>query len=136
MKTTIRQFVAIAIFSFILAGNVNAKEHSLNASSLETIEETSLEMESWMTDASLWNTGGVPMMEAETTLRLENWMTDARVWNTNNTDFSEVEAESTLNIENWMTDQATWKVVPEVKTEIENRLVLENWMINKNTWKI
>ena len=137
MKTTIKQFVALAFFAFIFAGNVNAKEHRLNASSQETIVENALEMENWMTDASVWNTGSVAIAEVETeaSLQLENWMIDASVWNTTDADLLKAANESALDMESWMTDQAIWEVVPQVE-ETETRLVLENWMVNDNTWKI
>lgn len=111
MKTTIKQLVALAIFSFIfLAGNVNAEGNKAIASSLETITETSLQ--------------------------LENWMTDQAVWNTNNATVIVEESDASLEMEAWMTDESTWEVEPQLVLETEQRLEFENWMINENNWKI
>lgn len=113
MKTTIKQLAALAIFSFIfLAGNVNAKGNKAIASSLEKTVETSLELESWMTDATIWSTADTKLVVTET------------------------EAETDLEIENWMTDESTWEVAPKLVLETENSLEVENWMVNENNWKI
>ncbi len=112
MKTTIKQLAALAIFSIILlAGNVNAEAHeSITASSLETTVETTLEMESWMTDESIWST-------AITEIVFE-------------------EADSELEMESWMTDTTNWEVTPKIVMETETGLEMENWMVNENNWKI
>ena len=111
MKTTIKQLVALAIFSFIfLAGNVNAEGNKAIASSLETTTETSL--------------------------KIENWMIDDAVWNTNTTAFVAEESETSLEMENWMKDESTWEVAPKLVFETEDSLELESWMLNENNWKI
>jgi hypothetical protein len=111
MKTTIKQLVALAIFSFIfLAGNVNAEGNKAIASSLETTTETSLQ--------------------------LENWMINDAIWNTNTAMFVTEESEADLEMENWMTDESTWEVAPKLVLETEDNLELENWMVDENNWKI
>lgn len=111
MKTKISQ-LAVALFLAIslVAGNVNATEHDVKASSHENIEAT-LEFENWMMDENVWNTSSFHYTEAtETNLELENWMVNDNVW----------EVESALVIE----------------TEIEQELTMEPWMVNEENWKM
>jgi len=112
MKTRIKQLTAMVIFAIILlAGNVNAEGNkAILASSLETSVETSLQMESWMTDEAVWNTSSAAIVVIET--------------------------EADLEMENWMTDDETWEVSPRLVQETENKLELEQWMMNENNWKI
>lgn len=111
MTTTMNKFAAAAIFTFIiLAGNVRAEGNDATASSLENITET--------------------------TLQLENWMTDATVWNVSATEIFAVETESELNLENWMIDDSNWKVKQNLVSESESGLNLENWMMKEKTWNI
>ena len=67
-------------FQRFLAGNVNAKGTELDASSHENIEEA-LEIENWMVNEDLWNTGNVLELETEIdeSLELENWMTNENI---------------------------------------------------------
>ena len=111
MKTTIKQLAALAIFSLIfLVGNVNAKGNKAIASSLETTVETSLQLESWMTEDAIWNTGSTRLVEQET--------------------------EATMEMECWMTDESTWEIAPKHTVETDGKLELEQWMVNENNWKI
>lgn len=112
MKARMKQLAALAIFSIIfLAGNVNAKGNkAITASSLETTVETTLEMESWMTNEAIWNTA--------------------------NTEVVTVETDNQLELEGWMINPENWEVTPEIVMEPESGLELENWMVNENNWKI
>ena len=112
MKTTLKQLAALIIFAILfLAGNVNAEGHkSITASSLETTVETTLEMESWMTDEAVWNTATTEIVFEET--------------------------DSKLEIQSWMTDAVKWEVAPKLVMETETGLELENWMVDENNWKI
>lgn len=132
MKTTMKQLAAGTFIALILlVGNVNAKGTQAKASSQET--ETSLQLEKWMTDKSIWDSKSTFNFEIgqekETGLSLENWMTKAEAWNLN-TSFAE-EAESTMKVENWMTSEETWNI--ENKTG-ETKLKIENWMVNATVW--
>ena len=129
MKTRITQLVAALFFVLVLAGNVNATKHDVNASSHENIE-TALELENWMMDENVWNTSVFSITEAtETDLEMENWMTDEIVW--------EVENQG-LAIESWMTDENIWEVESafEIEKATEQELAMEAWMINENIWDI
>ena len=111
MKTTINKFAAAVIFAFILlAGNVRAEGNDATASSLESITETTLQLENWMTDESLWNVAA--------------------------TETFTVDLESGLEIENWMMDNSTWNVINSQSVESESSLQLEEWMTNENIWNI
>lgn len=112
MKTQFKQLAAMAIFAIIfLAGNVHAKGNkAIIASGLETAVETTLEMENWMTDATIWNTTSIVGVE--------------------------IEAESGLEMENWMTDKETWEVSPNLVQDTDSELELEQWMFNEKNWKI
>jgi hypothetical protein len=132
MKTTMKQLAAGTFIALLLlAGNGYAKETRAKASSYET--ETSLQLEKWMTDESIWNSKSTFTFEigqeTETGLSLENWMIKAKTWN-----FSQnvvEDAEIMLKVENWMTSEEIWNV--ENKTG-ETELEIENWMINENIW--
>lgn len=114
MKTQFKQLAAMAIFAIIfLAGNVHAKGNkAIIVSGLETTVETTLEMENWMTDASVWNTTNFVGLEIE------------------------AESEVEMEMENWMTDTETWEVMPNLVQETDSDLELEQWMLNENNWKI
>jgi hypothetical protein len=132
MKTTMKQLAAVTLVALLLlGGNGYAKGTQTKASSQET--ETSLQLEKWMTDESVWNSKSTFKIEigqeTETGLSLENWMTTAEAWNLNN-NFAEV-AESIMELENWMTSEEIWNI--EYKTG-ETELALENWMTNENVW--
>jgi len=94
----------------LLVGNVKAEGTETKASSRESIEST-LQLESWMTDESVWNENsfniGEFARETESNLELENWMTCNETWNLNS-NFVE-ESEMGLEVENWMIDNNVWK---------------------------
>lgn len=130
MKTRISQLTVALFFAIsLIAGNVNATEDDVKASSHENIEAT-LELENWMMDEIIWNTSTSNYAEAtETNLELEDWMTKQVVW--------DVQFEG-LTLEDWMMNSQIWEVesIVEVETETEQDLATENWMVNENIWKI
>ena len=132
MKTTVKQIAAATFIALILlAGNVKATDTKV--SSQEAIE-TTLQLENWMTNESIWNTNSINhaefVRETETSMELENWMTNAETWNPNNSFVNE--AESGLELEDWMTNDETWNTV---NNDNETELTLENWMVNNNAWE-
>ena len=130
MKTRISKLAVALFFAIVLlAGNVNATEHDVKASSHENIEAT-LEFENWMMDETIWNTTTFNYSEAtETKLEVENWMTNEIVWDVH---------YETLTLENWMINDEIWDVesIANIETETEQDLSTENWMVNENIWKI
>lgn len=112
MKTTMKKLAAGAFIALLLlGGNVQAKGTEVNVSSHENIE---------------------------TSLKLETWMTNETIWNNNvkgsNVEFVE-EIEESLKIENWMTDDETWQINNLLDEENEQGLVVEGWMTSEKTWK-
>ncbi|MCK3686371.1 hypothetical protein [Maribellus sp. YY47] len=111
MKTRFNHFIAMTIFAVtIFAGNVNASDNRAKASSHDATVETSLAIENWMTDESVWNVQAktIAAPEAETELQLESWMTDEKAWKVSST--NSVEKEGQLTLENWMIDNSYWKI--------------------------
>jgi hypothetical protein len=134
MKTTVQQIAASAFIALLLMViNVKAEGTETKASSHATIE-TTLQLEKWMTDETIWNTNRINitevLQETEINLELEDWMINTESWNLN-TDFAK-EIETGLELENWMINRATWHVG---YIENESDSVVEHWMICKNIWK-
>ncbi len=129
MKTRISKLAAALFFAIVIAGNVNATEHKVIASSHENTQETSMNLENWMMDESIWSTTDVEYTAAqEATLNVENWMTNSYVWDVQS---------SNLNVENWMIDENIWLVNNWVAySETEQDLSIESWMVNENIWKM
>ncbi len=144
MKTRINQLVAVAIFTLILVGgNSFAKGTELSASSLETITEPALEMESWMVDEAIWNKANTAYAFEDATdenLVLESWMIDENIWENVGLNEMSVDFESDLVLEPWMTDSNVWEkgsfIYAEMQIETESDLMLESWMTDENTWNI
>lgn len=86
-------------------GNLVADDDLLHATSLKFVEvqETNLEIESWMTSSSFWN------IQTEI-LEIENWMINEDIWKLENSSIGETETEQELSIENWMTNEKIWKI--------------------------
>lgn len=125
MKTTIKQIAAVTFIALLfLVGNAKA-------SSLENNEKT-LQLESWMTDYSIWDFKSNCILEygqeTEEALIIENWMTNENVWNLNY--FNETEAS--LELEDWMTNEEVWNKNVQIA---ESTLTVENWMINDEFWQ-
>ena len=111
MKTRNKLFTAAAILAFVLfAGNVFATEKEAFASSHESITETSLQIENWMTSNDVWDVEDSKMIlqETDADLDVENWMTDDDVWSTGY--FETVAHESDMSVENWMINNEYWKI--------------------------
>jgi hypothetical protein len=134
MKTTMKHLAAGTFIALILiVGNVRAEGTETKATSQAI--ETSLQVEKWMTDETIWNTKSISLaeiaMEIESTLELESWMTNSETWN-----FSinvVEEAEENMEIECWMTCDEIWDTTTNME-EKEKELTVESWMTNENNW--
>lgn len=109
MKTSMKQLAAGTFLALLLlVGNVNAKGTEVSAINRET--ETTLQVENWMIDESIWDetsfTNYEIAQETETGLELEDWMTSEETWKSNN--IFNVETEVELVVENWMTSDNIW----------------------------
>ena len=109
MKATMKNLAAGTFIVFLLiVGNVKAEGTETKRTSQAV--ETTLQLEKWMMDETIWNTkpsaNYVIAQETEAELQLENWMTNAKAWNLNN-DFVDV-TETEMQLENWMTNEKIW----------------------------
>ena len=134
MKTLVKQLTAGTFLAFLfLSGNVNANETEKVVSG-HKMNETTLHLENWMTDETVWNKNSDFaanfVMETDKQLELENWMTNDLNWN--HTIFENVEAETELKIESWMTSETIWSVK---ETAVDKKLALESWMTDSEIWK-
>lgn len=134
MRTKVKG-IATATFIAVLLMVGNAKATELKANSIKSIEtEQKLQIETWMTNETVWNTSALNSMdfavETETEIELESWMTNTELWNTNKV--FEQELESELLVEIWMTNDKTWNTV---NNDVETALTVEHWMVNDNFWK-
>ncbi len=134
MKTTMKHIAAGTFIALLLiVANVKAEGTEITASSHEAIE-TTLQLENWMTDETVWNTNSLDILEfvpeTEASLELEDWMTKTELINLNNSFIEEI--ETGLELEGWMTCDKLWN-----KNTIndEPELPVESWMINDNLWK-
>ncbi|WP_319502044.1 hypothetical protein [uncultured Draconibacterium sp.] len=138
MKTRFNlKTVALIIAVIFTIGTANATEKVTKASGHESITETALSLESWMTNDAIWSTSDLTnFVEAqEESLNLESWMTNSDVWSTS-IDWAANTAEANLKLEEWMTNEIAWQVAPTAETEAEGNLGLENWMINEKVWNL
>jgi len=111
MKTRMNQLAVVALFAFLLIGtSVSAKGTETNVSSLENIEETTMQLESWMVNENFWNREATIEFEItlEENLELEDWMVSGENWVVNRVNLEE-EKESTLELEPWMINKNIWK---------------------------
>lgn len=134
MKTTMKQLATAAVLAFqLLTGIANAHGTAPKHTRFGESEAT-LQLESWMTNETIWNSNTIVISEftteTEFEYKIENWMINTEIWNFNSV-FTE-ETEAGLAIENWMTDQNLWDLKNE---EIEPELSLESWMISHEIWK-
>lgn len=132
MKTTLKQLTTGTFITLLfLAGNAKASE--IKTTRFEA-KETTLQLESWMTDETIWNNNTVKIMdfsqETEANLPLENWMINTDLWDINNSILEDAEAE--LQLEDWMINDETWNTK---NVTIEPELTVEPWMINNNIWE-
>lgn len=133
MKTTVKQFATgtfLAFFLFIV--NVNAEGTEKRNFGHKSIE-TSLKLESWMTDETIWNTNSAlfsdVVQETETDSNFENWMTSAEIWNSNFRFAEETDAE--LKAEDWMMNDAIWN---SNNLNADPKLTIESWMLTDSIW--
>ena len=111
MKTTVKQITAAAFIAILLLiGNTNVK-----GSEVEMLKPT-----------------------IETTLNVENWMFDETVWNKTSAMNYEIiqAAEISLELENWMTCETTWNLNENIIEETETQLKVEEWMISDDIWNM
>ena len=134
MKTTMKQLATATFIALILlVVNVKAEGTERIASINENIE-TTLQLENWMTDETLWHknlSSHNRFHEApENSLEIENWMTNEVTWSFE-LGLEEV-TEAGLELESWMTSEETWN-----KNELNNEaaLTIESWMTDSNIWK-
>ena len=134
MKTKMKNLATVTLVALLLvAVNVKA-EGKVKANLKQEIVETELEMESWMTDETIWDTNSAYLSnlfeENEETMEIENWMMDSNSWTIGFNITEEIEPE--LELEDWMLEIH----VPHRKfIESEPVLTLEDWMTDKNIWK-
>ncbi len=134
MKTKMKQLVTVSVLAFqILAGNVRADGTEAKITLFEE-NETTLRLEDWMTDETIWNSNSAIfadfVQEAEPKAEIESWMTEAGLWSFN-CGFAN-ETEPGLELESWMVEDFTWNKVP---IENDSKLSLESWMTNEKIWK-
>ena len=134
MKATVKQLATITFIALLLmAINVKAEGTEAKAKSSEAVE-TTLQLENWMTDETIWNTNSAMYVElapeSEATLQLEDWMTTTETWNLNYS--IDEETEPALELENWMVSDLSWNIN---SVENEPALTVEQWMIDENVWK-
>ena len=133
MKTTVKQITTGAFLAILLMiGNTNVK--GSETESLNRTVETTLNVESWMIDETVWETKSFKNYEiaeaAETTIEAENLMTSENSWSLNSYFIEETEAG--LELENWMTCEKVWS---SEGSEVEAELTIESWMVNTEVWK-
>jgi len=134
MKTTVKQIATGTFIALILlVVNVKAEGTEKTVSINESIE-TTLQLENWMTDETIWGTNFINIeefyQETETGIELESWMTDSETWD-NNINFFE-EKENRLELESWMFGSEIGIENNLVEDEI---LTIESWMFDSNLWK-
>ena len=110
MKTLIKQLSAAIILSAFVFGYSNANATEL-VNPANDYAESSLYMEDWMMDETLWNNTSfmleILVTETESALEIENWMISDNF--TTPGMVHEVEAEQKLSLENWMIDSEIWR---------------------------
>ncbi len=100
----------------------------------ETLTEKNLEVESWMTNESLFIAKtDYSNTETETELAIESWMTDRSYFTGNSFEVAE-EKEVALAIENWML-QDEYFVPAELAIENEPELQIETWMLDTQNFE-
>ena len=136
MKTRVKQLAAGTFLTMLLMfGIINVKGTELKALSLKTIE-TSIQLENWMTDETIWKTNSFLTVEfameteLESESEIESWMTDLDAWDFNNeivtVPDSQLESENQMTVENMLKLK---------ETAIEKELTLENWMVDDKVWE-
>lgn len=134
MKTTLKQLAeGTFIVLLLIVGNVKAEGTEKIAATRAV--ETSLQLEKWMINETIWNpktsVSYEYAQETEAALQFENWMTSDEVWNMSNSYAEETEIE--LNTENWMTSEKIWNRNNNFE-ETETEMKVETWMKNETVW--
>ena len=134
MKTIVKQIAATTLVALLMIA-INSKAEGIETiASSQANNETTLQLENWMTDETVWNTNFANnaefVLETETELEVEEWMTNTESWNLS-FDFAE-EVEQSLELESWMFSEATWNTN---EIEAESALLIEPWMLSENIWK-
>ena len=110
MKTTVKQIAATTLIALIMMATNGKAEGTERLASSQANNETTLQLENWMTVETVWNTNFADnaefILETETSLELEDWMINNESWNLG-FDFGE-EVEQNLKLENWMISEVTW----------------------------
>ena len=135
MKTTVKQITAGAFLAILLMiGNTNVKGSEVEM--LKPTIETTLNVENWMIDETVWNKTSTMNYEiiqaAEKSLELENWMTSETTWSSTMNIIEETETH--LTIEDWMTSESIWNSTEMIIEESETQLIVEDWMVKDNIW--
>ena len=133
MKTTVKQITAGAFLAILLLiGNTNVKGSEIE--SLNQTMETTLKVENWMMDETVWDTKSLNnyevALEAETNVEIGNLMTRENAMILSN--YLVAETEAGLEMENWMTCEKVWNLA---ETEVEAELSIESWMVNSEVWR-
>ena len=109
-----KKLLANSSFNEIALAMVEVSDKSETSSSaestsrfiyLEEANESTLELEDWMTNDYYFDAGGFVLTEeAESELELEDWMTDDWFFQVNELN------EESLTLEAWMTSEKVWEI--------------------------
>lgn len=131
MKTKKIAIAALLMFALIsitprAEGAIKSKKHIAIS---ESVTESNLKIEAWMTENYLWNPEylvGIAANE-DAKMEIEGWMVNTSLWN-----YQVAVAEPTLKLENWMTNQMVWSYIALLA---DKKLEIENWMTSQEVWR-
>ncbi|MFA5327775.1 MAG: hypothetical protein WC384_08300 [Prolixibacteraceae bacterium] len=134
MKTTVKQFATGTFLALLLiVVNVKAEGKVVKVSDSKSME-TAIQLENWMTDATIWNANSLAYtnfaLYKEPALELEDWMSNEEIWKLNY-NLAE-EADKGMEIESWMTTNEIWN---SINNDTDSKLTIEPWMIDEGSWK-
>ncbi len=111
-----------SVYVEVLSGNIN---------------ESALEIEDWMADASYWNNSWIAEA-SEIEVVIEDWMADASRWNYS---WIAEASETEIVIEDWMADPAHWRfsrmhdcVHLNRSADPEKSMRINDWMKDTGRW--
>ncbi len=135
MKTKVLTTVLAVLLSTSASfgANLLKGKNSNFISNLEDAKESTLKIETWMIDESVWNVKLESGFTEDTdqTFEIELWMVHPAYWKNLTT-----EAEVSLILEKWMTEDSYWNVSkPYLTTEKDKALQIEGWMIDDENWE-
>ena len=112
-----------------------SSNHSNFADFMVNESEESLELESWMTDDSYFDSNTFYMeKETDDALELESWMTEEAYFEADAFEVEE-EMDNNLELEDWMLDYNLFEGNEIQNTvETDQELELESWMVSKEVW--